>query len=144
MCCNAALREMLLYRVWPWAVRAQPLGVSPQPWQPPLPALVFTKPFAVPRVLNGLRNHRGFGLCRRAGHALLLARQDGRARNVCTRREPFNSTPMAVNSISSGSPHVHPMGRTCGEPDEIKKNTHPKNITALFRDQAKPPLRPRL
>ena len=28
------------------------------------------------------------------------------------------------------------MGRTCGEPDEIKKNTHPKNITALVRDQA--------
>ena len=28
------------------------------------------------------------------------------------------------------------MGRTCGEPDEIKKNTHPKNITALFREQA--------
>ena len=27
------------------------------------------------------------------------------------------------------------MGRTCGEPNEIKKNTHPKNITALFRDQ---------
>ena len=25
------------------------------------------------------------------------------------------------------------MGRTCGEPDEIKKNTHPKNFTALFR-----------
>ena len=25
--------------------------------------------------------------------------------------------------------------RTCGEPDEIKKNTHPKNVTALFRDQ---------
>ena len=24
---------------------------------------------------------------------------------------------------------------TCGEPDEIKKNTHPKNITALFREQ---------
>ena len=22
--------------------------------------------------------------------------------------------------------------RTCGEPDEIKKNTHPKYITALF------------
>ena len=33
-----------------------------------------------------------------------------------TRREPFNFTPMAVNSISFGSPHVHPMGvhRTCG------------------------------
>ena len=27
------------------------------------------------------------------------------------------------------------MGRTCGEPDEIKKNTHPKNTTALFREQ---------
>ena len=27
------------------------------------------------------------------------------------------------------------MHRTCGEPDEIKKNTHPKKITALFRSQ---------
>ena len=25
------------------------------------------------------------------------------------------------------------MGRTCGEPNEIKKNTHPKCMTALFR-----------
>ena len=40
--------------------------------------------------------------------------------------------PMAVNPISSGSPHVRPMGRTCGEPDEIKKNTHPKYITRSF------------
>ena len=24
---------------------------------------------------------------------------------------------------------------TCGEQDEIKKNAHPKNITALLRDQ---------
>ena len=44
--------------------------------------------------------------------------------------------PMGVNSISSGSPHIlraH-MGvrRTCGEPDELKKNTHPNNVTALF------------
>ena len=55
-------------------------------------------------------------------------------------REPFNSTPMAVNSISSGSPHVRctPMGRTCGEPDEIKKNTHPKFFTALFRERTPP------
>ena len=47
-----------------------------------------------------------------------------------TRREPFNSTPMGVNSISFGSPHVRPMWAlsTCGEPDEIKKHTHPKNI----------------
>ena len=28
------------------------------------------------------------------------------------------------------------MGRSCGEPDEIKKNTHPKDFTALFRPQA--------
>ena len=48
--------------------------------------------------------------------------------------EPFNSTPMGVNSISFGSPHVCSMGRTCGEPNEIKKNTPPKNIAALVRD----------
>ena len=55
-----------------------------------------------------------------------------------TLREPFNFTPMGVNPISPGSPHVRPMGvhRTCGGPDEIKKNTHPKNITALFRDRS--------
>ena len=42
-----------------------------------------------------------------------------------------------VNPISSGSPHVRctPMGRTCGKPDEIKKTTHPKWFTPLFRDQ---------
>ena len=27
------------------------------------------------------------------------------------------------------------MGRTCGEPNEIKKNTHPENITALIGGQ---------
>ena len=27
------------------------------------------------------------------------------------------------------------VGRTCGEPDEIKKNNHPKNFTALFGEQ---------
>ena len=50
------------------------------------------------------------------------------------RREPFNSTPMGVNSISSGSPHVRPMGvhRTCGEPDEIKKHTHTRNTLPLL------------
>ena len=44
--------------------------------------------------------------------------------------EPFNSTPVAVSPISSGSPHVRPMGAlsTCSEPDEIKKNTHPPGI----------------
>ena len=47
--------------------------------------------------------------------------------NYCTQREPLNSTPMAVNSISFGSPRVRPIGvhRTCGEPNEIKKSAHP-------------------
>ena len=34
-----------------------------------------------------------------------------------TRYKPFSSfnyTPMGVNSISFGSPHVRPIGRTCG------------------------------
>ena len=59
-----------------------------------------------------------------------------------TRPEPFNFTPMGVNSISFGSPHVGPIWAlsTCGEPDEIKKNTHPKNTTAPCREQAKPNL----
>ena len=54
------------------------------------------------------------------------------------RPEAFNSTPVGVNSISSGPPHARraPMGRTCGEPDEIKKTTHPEYITALFRAAA--------
>ena len=64
-----------------------------------------------------------------------LALQTG----LCTPHEPFNSTPVAANSIPSGSPHVRPMRvyRTCGEPGEIKKNTHPKHVTALFRGQAR-------
>ena len=65
---------------------------------------------------------------------------DAPATLSCTRHEPFNSTPMGVNPISSGSPHVRPMGvhRTCGVPDEIKKSTHPKDMTALSRDQGRP------
>ena len=59
-----------------------------------------------------------------------------------THLEPFNFTPMAANSISSGSPHVRPTGvhRTWGvrPPDEIKNKTHPKTITASFRNQASP------
>ena len=49
-------------------------------------------------------------------------------------------TPTGVDSISSGSPHVRctPMWAlsTCGEPNGIKKNTHPKNVTALVRARA--------
>ena len=45
-------------------------------------------------------------------------------------REPFNFTPMGVNSISSGSPHVRPMWAlsTCGEPDEILQEKYPPGI----------------
>ena len=52
------------------------------------------------------------------------------------RREPFKSTPMGDQSDFvrlSARTHVRPMGRTCGEPDEIKKNAHPKYFTAFFR-----------
>ena len=59
-------------------------------------------------------------------------------------KEPFNSTPIGVNSISFGSPHVHPMRRTCGEPkshSEIKNNTHPEMLPLLCvsRDPARLP-----
>jgi len=45
---------------------------------------------------------------------------------------PFNNPCAAVNSISFGSAHVCFMGRTCGEPNEIKKNTHPKKLPLFF------------
>ena len=56
-----------------------------------------------------------------------------------TPRQPFNFTPMGVNPISPGPPRVRctPMWAlsTCGGPDEIGENTHPEDITALFREQ---------
>ena len=80
-----------------------------------------------------------YGSCPCGGQVRLRLSQRldaaGLYRQRGTSREPFNSTPMAVNSISSGSPHVRRMGvhRTCGEPEEVKKNTHPEYFTALFR-----------
>ena len=73
-----------------------------------------------------------------AVYALDTVLQD-KARADCrggTRPELFNFTPMAVNSISFGPPHVRPLGvhRTRGGPDEIKKNARPKSITALVCD----------
>ena len=47
--------------------------------------------------------------------------------------ERYNNPRVAVNSISFGPPHVCHMGRACGEPNEIKNNTHQTNITALFQ-----------
>ena len=32
------------------------------------------------------------------------------------------------------------MGRTCGEPDEIKKNTHPKKFTLFFASRTLRPV----
>ena len=54
-------------------------------------------------------------------------------------RAPFSSTQMWANSISPAHPRVRPMGAlsTCRRAGEIKKITHPKNATALFRDQAR-------
>ena len=54
-----------------------------------------------------------------------------------TRPDPFTFTPMGVNSISFGSPHVRPTGRTCGEPNEIRKIPTRRILPALFREQAK-------
>ena len=50
---------------------------------------------------------------------------------------PLNASPMAVNSIPSGPPHARPVWApgTCGEPNETKKNTHPKIVTPLLYDQ---------
>ena len=49
-------------------------------------------------------------------------------------RKPFNSSRMAVNSISPARLHVRPTWAlgTRKRADEIKKNTHPGNITALL------------
>ena len=58
-----------------------------------------------------------------------------RSRHGGTRGEPFNSTTMGGKSTSPAHLHARPTGRTCGEPGETKKNTHPKNITVLFREQ---------
>ena len=33
------------------------------------------------------------------------------------------------------APHAMGVHRTCGEPGETTENTHPKNVTALFRDR---------
>ena len=60
-----------------------------------------------------------------------------------TRRGPFNSTPMAVNSISFASSRARPMWALSTyvwcpftrPPNEIKNSTHPKTFTALFRAQ---------
>ena len=63
------------------------------------------------------------------------------AKEAAAVRGSLNSTPTGVDSISFGSPHVRctPVGvhRTRDEPNEIKKNTHPKNATALLRGQAR-------
>ena len=39
---------------------------------------------------------------------------------ACSRQRAVKCFGWVFFLISSGSPHVHPMGRTCGEPDEIE------------------------
>ena len=59
----------------------------------------------------------------------------GYPRGCASRAVQFH--PMGVNSISFGPPHIRPMWAlsACGEPNEIKKNTHPKNLPALCHGQ---------
>ena len=84
------------------------------------------------------------GLLLVLGLALLSSSRRRRCPRGGTRREPFNPTPMGVNPTSFGSPHVRPTGvrRTCGEPDETMKNTHPEDTTARCREQARPRAHP--
>ena len=46
--------------------------------------------------------------------------------------EPFNVTPMGVNSTSPAHLRVRTTGRTCRRAGEIKEYTHPKNCTLFF------------
>ena len=56
------------------------------------------------------KDYRSFWLVSRPRRCVTVRR---------TRPGPFNFTPMGVNPMSSGSPRVRPMGRTCGEPDDV-------------------------
>ena len=47
-----------------------------------------------------------------------------------------NRRPFGYRRALSHSSKLCPMGRTCGEPNEIKKNTNPKNIAGLLLDSA--------
>ena len=87
--------------------------------------------------VEGLQETVNEGLARLTPEAASKIQEQADKRVKSKQREAFNFTPVGVNPISSGSPHVRPMGRTCGEPDEIKKNTHPKYFTALFRAAGK-------
>ena len=49
-----------------------------------------------------------------------------------TRREPFNSTPMAANHVDSGPPHVRPTGRVCTYTKTKKKVTPKKCLPLAF------------
>ena len=72
---------------------------------------------------------------RRAVSNPRLDRRLGLGSGRGARREPFNPAPIGVNSISSGSPHVYPTVRTCGEPNKIKKNTHLQHVAARVGGQ---------
>ena len=65
---------------------------------------------------------------------LVVRRKQYRSLLEGTRREPFNFTPMGVNSISFGSPHVRctPMGRTCGEPRRNQEKYPPEKYYRSF------------
>ena len=59
---------------------------------------------------GGLRMRGRSGELRFRDPITLATSRDGYAFDTAHAPEPFNYTPMAVNPISSGSPHVRPMG----------------------------------
>ena len=57
--------------------------------------------------------------------------------NAGAHHDPFNSTPMGVNSISPAHLRLRPMERTSTRAGVIEKKTHLNNITALLRGQGR-------
>ena len=72
----------------------------------------FTPPYRRLSIVDALQEATGVTLALGEGGAADDGALTAQLRG--TRREPFNFTPMGVNPTSSGSPHVRPMGRTCG------------------------------
>ena len=69
----------------------------------------------------------GEPLCRHCVQVGNLSSPTWRRMGYKVQRELFVFTPNGGNSISSGPPHVRPIGRTCGEPIKIRKKTYPEN-----------------
>ena len=112
---------------WPQAACALLLKLPPDHWG----SIAATRLKALTQLQSQYNRFAGRGQSQSQSQSPPKSPQHHELQLPGTRREPFNFTPMGVNPISSGSPHVRPMGRTCGEPDEIKKIPI-RNIYTLF------------